>query len=336
MRVLVTGATGRVGSVVVRALLQKGEAVRALAFEGDPALSRLQGLDVEIVLGDLASGRNLEQACAGVDAVIHLGALMAWTRDDWPQLFDINVRGTFNLLQAMAGQPAKLHRLVLASTDASYPASAPLYAPVDEHHPQVPNTFYGMTKQVTEAMALFYGRDRGLPVARARFAFTLAPEELLDPANPHCGHVFYLSARLRRLRARRPMTAATQQMISLFESLQPADGAERIVIPYGEDGTPWVYTLCHVRDLVSGILLLLYRPEAVGDVFNLGPAAPFAMDVALKYLSQASGVPYVEVRLPGAAQSYTISIAKARSMLGYAPQHSIFDMIDEATGASRA
>lgn len=102
MRILVTGATGRIGSVLVRALIERGEQVRALVMPDDPSLQRLEGLDMEMVHGDLASGKGMPEACAGVDAVIHLGALMAWTQADWPRLFEINVRGTFNLLQAVA------------------------------------------------------------------------------------------------------------------------------------------------------------------------------------------------------------------------------------------
>jgi len=335
MRILVTGATGRIGSVLVRTLIEHGERVRALVMSDDPGLQRLEGLDVGVVSGDLASGKGVAEACAGVEAVIHLGALMAWTRADWPRLFEVNVRGTFNLLQAVADVAPNIKRFVMASTDASYPASAPLYAPVDEHHPQLPDTFYGMTKQVDEVLCQFYARKLGIPVARARFAYTLAPEEIIDPHNPHCSHLFFLNARLRKLRERDKLTAQIQKSISILEELQPPDGAERLLISYGEDGISWRYTLCHVQDLVSGIVLLLHRDEAVGDVFNLGPAAPFAMDVALKYMSNATGIPYVEARLPGPPVVYTVNISKARAVLGYRPQHDIFGIIDEAVRSIR-
>jgi UDP-glucose 4-epimerase len=336
MKILVTGATGRVGSVLTRALIDRGERVRALVMEGDPYRARLAGMDVDVITGDLISGEGMAEGCAGVDAVIHLGALMAWTQADWPRLFEINLRGTFNLLQAVAEGSPDVKRVVLASTDASYPAAAPLYAPVDEHHPQVPDTFYGMTKQVGEAMGQFYARKLGLPVARARFCYTLAPEEIVDPSNPHCANLFFLSARLRSLRGRDPSAPGVRESLAILQDLEPTDGSERIMIPYGEDGTSWVYTLCHVRDLVSGILLLLDRDEAVGDVFNLGPAAPFALDVAFKYMSGVTGIPYVEARLPGPAKVYTVNVAKARAVLGYAPQYDIFAFIDEASSSDKA
>jgi UDP-glucose 4-epimerase len=330
MRILVTGATGRVGSVVARRLIERGDEVRALALEDDPALARLDGLGVSTVFGDLATGAGLQEACSGLDAAIHLGALMAWTQDDWPRLFDINIRGTFNLLQAIAARSPGIKRVVLASTDASYPASNPLYAPVDESHPQLPSTFYGMTKQVDEVLGQFYMRKLGLPIARARFCYTLHPAEILDPDNAHSGHMFFLATRLAKWRVRTPRTPKVEKTVQVLEGLQPDDGSQRILVPYGENGESWVYTLCHVEDLVAGILLLLEKDAAVGDVFNLGPAGPFAMDVALKYLSEVSGIPYVEAQLPGPPLVYTVDTSKARAVLGYSPQHDIFDVFDEA------
>ncbi len=70
---------------------------------------------------------------------------MAWTVADHRRLFDINLQGTFHLIQAVFEQSPDLKRFVLAGTDASYPAAIPFYQPVDEHHPQVPDTFYDMT-----------------------------------------------------------------------------------------------------------------------------------------------------------------------------------------------
>lgn len=333
MLVLVTGATGRIGSVAARKLLERGDQVRALVLDADPWLSRLNGLDVEIVRGNLATGLGLAEACQGIDAVIHLGALMAFSPGDHRQLFDINLQGTFNLLQAVLEKAPQIRRLVLASTDAAYPAASPAYRPVDEHHPLQPDTFYGMTKQATEVMGQYYRRQFGIPLARARFCYTLAPEEIVDPDNPTCSSLFYLGARLADLKARSGLTAAEQADLEALTRLQPADGSHRILIPYGEDGSSWTFTLCHVEDLVDGILLLLDRDVAVGDVFNLGPAAPFAMDEALRYLSARTGIPYVEARLSGPAIDYRVDTSKARAMLGYAPKYDIWAIMDQAAAS---
>jgi UDP-glucose 4-epimerase len=333
VQVLVTGATGRIGSVAVRKLLERGDRVRAFVLSADPLLPRLDGLDVEIVRGNLATGEGLTGACRSVDAVIHLGALMAYAASEHRRLFEINLQGTFHLLQAVLDGAPQIRRLVLASTDAAYPAAAPAYRPVDEDHPLRPDTFYGMTKQVTEVMGEYYRRQLGLPVSRARFCYTLAPQEIVDPDNPVCGPLFYLGARLSGLRARPDLTASEKADLERLTCLQPADGSHRLLIPYGEDGAPWTFTLCHVEDLVDGILLLLDREAAVGDVFNLGPAAPFALDAAMRVLSKRTGIPYVEARLSGPALDYRVDISKARAVLGYAPRHDILAIIDQAAAS---
>ena len=333
MQVLVTGATGRIGRVTASKLLARGDRVRAFVLSADPLLSRLDGLDVEIVRGDLATGEGLAGACRGVDAVIHLGALMAYAVSDHRRLFEINLQGTFHLLQAVLDKAPGIRRLVLAGTDAAYPAAAPAYRPVDEDHPLQPDTFYGLTKQVTEVMAEYYRRQFGLPVARARFCYTLAPEEIVDPDNPVCSPLFYLGARLSGLRARSDLTATEKADLKTLARLEPADGSHRLLIPYGEDGSPWTFTLCHVEDLVDGILLLLDKEVAVGEVFNLGPAAPFALDAAVKVLSERTGIPYVEARLSGPALDYRVDISKARAVLGYAPRYDILAVIDQAAAS---
>jgi nucleoside-diphosphate-sugar epimerase len=84
---------------------------------------------------------------------------------------------------------------------------------------------------------------------------------------------------------------------------------------------------------VDGILLLLDREAAVGDVFNLGPAVPFALDVAMRVLSERTGIPYVEARLSGPALDYRVDISKARAVLGYAPRHDILAIINQAAAS---
>jgi UDP-glucose 4-epimerase len=330
MKILVTGATGRIGSVTVKRLVERGDEVRAFAMQDDPFLSRLDGIDIEIVGGNLATGEGVSDACKNIDAVIHLGALMAWTVADHQRLFDINLQGTFHLLQTVFEQTPNLARFVLASTDASYPAAAPRYWPVDEHHPQVPNSFYGMTKQATEVIGEYYRRELGLPVARVRFCYTLAPDEIVQPENSHSGRTFFLNPKIANLRNKPGLSPKEEQTLEILQRLQPADGSERIVIPYGEDGSPWIYTLCHVDDLVDGILLVLEKQVAIGDVFNLGPTGPFAMDVAMKYLSEKTGIPTVEAQLPGPALVYTVNTSKARTVLGFSPKYDMFAIIDEA------
>lgn len=96
---LVTGATGHIGNVLVRTLLQKGRKVRALVLPGED-LTPLQGLDVEIVAGDVLCCDSLQPAFSGIDVVFHLAGMISILPGYDDLVERVNVRGTQNTLQA--------------------------------------------------------------------------------------------------------------------------------------------------------------------------------------------------------------------------------------------
>jgi dihydroflavonol-4-reductase len=99
MTTLVTGATGFIGSAMVRCLLNAGHQVRVMVRD-DSALTNLQNLDVEIVKGDLARPDTLQNPVKGCDTLFHLAAdYRLWVRDS-NILYQVNVEGTKNLMQA--------------------------------------------------------------------------------------------------------------------------------------------------------------------------------------------------------------------------------------------
>ena len=96
--VLVTGGGGFVGAPTVRALLEQGARVRVLDF-AEPW--RLEGLDCEVVIGDIADQTLVERACDGVDAVAHLAVLPLNQANTEPvNAFETNVRGSFKVFDA--------------------------------------------------------------------------------------------------------------------------------------------------------------------------------------------------------------------------------------------
>ncbi len=99
MSVLVTGATGHIGNVLVRELLSRGEEVRALILPGEDDLP-IRGLNVEKVRGDICSLDSLIPAFKGIDAVYHLAGIIAITPGKQALLDRVNVAGTRNVIEA--------------------------------------------------------------------------------------------------------------------------------------------------------------------------------------------------------------------------------------------
>ena len=116
MRSLVTGATGFVGSAVVRRLLREDHHVRALVRAGADRRN-LQGLEVEVVEGDLTDAASLARICDGCDALFHLAADYRLWAPRPQELYRTNVEGTRALLDA--AQRAGVPRVVYTSSVAT-------------------------------------------------------------------------------------------------------------------------------------------------------------------------------------------------------------------------
>jgi dihydroflavonol-4-reductase len=116
MRALVTGATGFVGAAVTRALIREGWQVRALARRGSDRRN-IQHLPVEIVEGDLADRASLEPALTECQALFHVAADYRLGAFDPRQLYQTNVEGTRNILDA--SRQAGVRRVVYTSSVAT-------------------------------------------------------------------------------------------------------------------------------------------------------------------------------------------------------------------------
>ena len=147
MTTLITGATGLLGNNVARSLLAEGEAVRVLV-RPQTTLESLEGLNVEILRGELEDLAAVQQACRGVRCVIHSAA---WVGIGWSQKSiaeRANVLGTRNICRAIGDQET---RLLHVSTVDTLPAASEPTKPVDEQGEgmKVPCT-YVTTKREAE------------------------------------------------------------------------------------------------------------------------------------------------------------------------------------------
>jgi nucleoside-diphosphate-sugar epimerase len=164
MNILVTGATGRVGSRLVPRLLQRGDSVRVLARDPDRA-QVLKEHGAEIIAGDLLHPETLTRGVANTDAVIHLAAFFRGATPEESQT--VNLEGTLAL--ARASLDAGVPRFIFASTNLVYgPGNGKLFK---EDDPVQPATPYPMTKAAAEQALMELHRVQGLGLRIVRLAF---------------------------------------------------------------------------------------------------------------------------------------------------------------------
>ncbi len=130
--VAITGATGHLGSSLIRQLVARGDDVRALTRKPDPV--ELQGLPIARVSGDVASGEGLDALLDGADLLLHLAAQISIVGPMNGLVDAVNVQGVRNVVKA--AKQAKLPRMVhCCSVHVFEPA--PLDEPTDEQRPRV-------------------------------------------------------------------------------------------------------------------------------------------------------------------------------------------------------
>ena len=162
-RCLVTGGGGFIGRHVVRELSAAGWQVRVMLAPGEPA-HLLEGLDVaEVVVGDVRDLPSLDAAVDGCDAVVHMAAIYALWMRDYKPLYDVNVQGTLNVMEAC--RAAGVRRIVYTSSVAALgvldgEASAVEDTPFNQHG-RCPHYIASKAEAEHGVRAL---QDAGLPV----------------------------------------------------------------------------------------------------------------------------------------------------------------------------
>jgi CDP-glucose 4,6-dehydratase len=172
-RVFVTGATGLVGSWLVKALLDRGAHVVCLIRDSDPQseLFRSRAIDrVAVANGGLEDYSTLERVIVEheLDTVFHLGAqtIVGSALRSPLNTFEANIRGSYNLLEACRVQQSLVKAVVIASSDKAYGDCDTL--PYDETMPPLGKHPYDVSKSCTDLLATTYHHTYGLPIVIAR------------------------------------------------------------------------------------------------------------------------------------------------------------------------
>jgi dihydroflavonol-4-reductase len=171
---LVTGANGHLGNNLCRLLVARGERVRALIRPGADQ-APLDGLDVEVVRGDILDADSAARAVAGAGRVYHTAAgFLMWARDPERDIVRPSVDGTRNVLTAAAR--AGVEKVLYVSTGGTIGFSSTPDRVLDEtHHNTTPHTHYFRGKLAAEREAFAIGAREKLPVTAINPGFILGP-----------------------------------------------------------------------------------------------------------------------------------------------------------------
>lgn len=296
MHLLVTGAAGFIGSHLAEALARAGHRVVGLdSFNAfyDPALKEENAraavaAGAEILRLDLATD-DLSEAVRGADAVFHLAAQPGLSsRTTFDDYVRNNLVATGRLLAAVeaAGGSA---RFVNIATSSVYGAEAT----GDEATLPAPTSVYGVTKLAAEQLVLARHREGAMAACSLRIFSVYGPRERPDK----------LFARLIR-------GVTGDGEIALFE------GSEHHLRSFS-----------YIGDIVRGITLAFERWDAArGEIFNIGSDVEVTTGEGLRLVERLLGKRARIQRLPkrpGDQLRTHAHIAKARRLLGYAPETSL-------------
>jgi dihydroflavonol-4-reductase len=175
MTILVTGATGYIGSAVVRALLDKGENIRCMVRQTSDR-QNLEGLDVEYAYGDVRDIDTIRHALKSCDRAFHMAALYAIWLPKPGLMYQINEEGTRNFL--LACKEANVEKIVYCSSVAALGAHGK--NPANEtarFNLNATKDHYYISKYRAEQIALKFARE-GLPVVVVNPSNPIGPRDI--------------------------------------------------------------------------------------------------------------------------------------------------------------
>lgn len=177
MHVLVTGGNGFIGSHVLRKLVADGHDVTCFDIADPSPVSAEVAADVDFVIGDVTDPVDVYDTVARAepDRIVHLAALLGHSSQERPRsAFDVNVDGTFNVLEA--ADSLGVDRVVAASSAAVYGDVPDSIDRVNETVTRRPNNVYGLTKLVVEEIGTLYQEHRGVDFAAIEPVHGLGPD----------------------------------------------------------------------------------------------------------------------------------------------------------------
>lgn len=314
LRLLVTGATGKVGQAFLRRFTAdprfSGFEIRALCHN-----RTLEDVRVETVRGSIADRDVVRRAMHDVTHVVHL----ATVKETPDQVMDVTVKGLFWLLEE-AREADGFRRFLLLGGDAAvghffYPRSGPV---TEEHRHTAYPGCYALSKVLEETMLEQYYLQYDLPGCCLRAPWIIEKDDLR----------YSLSF------------GADQFGGPRWRDLVGDDAADRyertgtVPVLCDADGRPLQRNFVHVEDLVEAMLAAIDHPAAHQETFNICMDEPIDYRLLADHLARTRGLPSVEV--PSSHFSTWLDNTKAKFLLGWRPRYDLARVVDESWAYERA
>jgi UDP-glucose 4-epimerase len=294
--VLVTGGAGFIGSNVVRALLERGDDVRVLDNFSTGNRGNLNGVDVEIVEGELRSYERVHNAVRGVELVYHLGALGSVPRSVQDPLTSsaVNVEGTLNVL--LAARDEGVRRVVFSSSSSVYGNSGEL--PRTEAMATDPISPYGVAKLAAERYCVSFSRVyHGFETVVLRYFNVFGERQ-----SPFSQYAAVVPLFVTAIAAGRPVT----------------------IYGDGEQSRDFTY----VGNVVDATIRAGTAADASGAIFNIAAGSPGSVNLLADTIGRILERPvekrHEEPRAGDVRDSWA-DISAAERVLGYAPSVGLED-----------
>ena len=311
--ILVTGATGKVGSHFIHQLLQSADdqvAIRALCHNRLPQPHQ----KLHIVRGDVSDRDTVRAAMNGITHVIHC----ATCKETPDRVMDVTVKGFFWLLEECRISPS-FRQVVLIGGDAAlghffYPRPAPVTEL--QRHSAYPGC-YALSKVLEEVMLEQYFIQYNLSGCCLRAPWIMEKDDFKYSLS--FGEDVFGGPRWRDLVG----TARADEYIK----------QQTVPLMLDPEGKPVKRNFVHVSDLVQSMIMVLDHPKVQQQTFNICMDEPVDYQRVADYLFKTRGMPSVEIETP--YWSTWLDNSKAKFLLGWRPAFDLERLIEEAWSYQR-
>ncbi|TFG93146.1 MAG: NAD-dependent epimerase/dehydratase family protein [Candidatus Atribacteria bacterium] len=315
--IVITGATGHLGNVLVRKLVSMNKKVRAVVLPGEDVAS-LEGLEVEKVEGDVRLPDSLRKAFEGADIVYHCAGIISILPGQQKQLYQVNVLGTRNVVNLCL--ELKIKRLVYTSSihALSEPAPGIVFDESREFNPENVLGEYSKSKTLG-TLEVLGGIEKGLD------AVILCPSGIIGPYDYRVSEMGKLIVDFAKGKVKASVSGA-------YDFVDVRDVAEGLILAY-EKGKKGEYYILSGQQISVGQLL-----EFLGEINGI--KAPWLK--IPKQVARAAGFfnalycnlmklkpLFTPFSIDVLASNSLVSCQKARDELGYSPR-SIYESIKDA------